>query len=125
MSFVHADNAGGFGAGIVLLEDRPALEAALSSSAEVAATGDGITLLQEYCEPEDGAVFRVWVCGSRIQCAVRVQGAGITGACMSSKCTVTSRNPGAACGRHRRRGEGEDSCAHCPPRGAALPPIRA
>ena len=45
---------------------------------------EGVALLQDYLEPAGGAVYRVWVAGRRVQCAVQVVGPGA--ACMAGAC---------------------------------------
>jgi hypothetical protein len=82
-------NAGGFGAGIIRLDDLPALRAAvLDGSARVGE--DGVVLLQEYIQPASGKVYRVWTLGSQVQCAVEAKSSLdevlLRGICM---CNVT------------------------------------
>eukprot|EP00746_Dinoflagellata_sp_MGD_P002893 gnl/MRDRNA2_/MRDRNA2_105656_c0_seq1.p1 gnl/MRDRNA2_/MRDRNA2_105656_c0~~gnl/MRDRNA2_/MRDRNA2_105656_c0_seq1.p1 ORF type:complete len:370 (+),score=84.73 gnl/MRDRNA2_/MRDRNA2_105656_c0_seq1:74-1111(+) len=82
-------NAGGFGAGIMRLDDLPALRAAvLDGSAKIGE--DGVVLLQEYIQPASGKVYRVWTLGSKVQCAVEAKSSLdevlLRGICM---CNVT------------------------------------
>mmetsp|Transcript_21701 Transcript_21701/g.51873 ORF Transcript_21701/g.51873 Transcript_21701/m.51873 type:complete len:311 (-) Transcript_21701:79-1011(-) len=82
---LYKPNSGGFGAGIVRFESSGELLSA-AEAGEIKLGQEGVALLQEYVEPSDGSVYRVWVCGGSVQCAVRVEGGGLHGNCMSTSC---------------------------------------
>jgi len=66
-------NSGGFGNGIKLfmsMEDLVAYSDTLSRN-ELGPSEDGVALLQEYIEPRDKAIYRVWFVNGRPQCAVQ------------------------------------------------------
>ena len=85
-------NSGGFGAGIVKLEqddnarDDPTLT-----------TDDSLLLLQSYVPPADGRIYRVWFLLGRVQCAVeRISVVGsdeFTVGCAGGVCSRAKKPP--------------------------------
>ncbi len=88
-------NVGGSGAGIRRFEARDEVEAALP---ELDLGPDGTTLLQEYVEPEGGAIVRVEVLAGRFLYAIRiVRAADRFNLCPADLCQ-TSPAPAAGAG---------------------------
>lgn len=63
-------NVGGSGAGIVRFDSREALEQAVAQGLTFGP--DGVALLQEYVEPEGGAIVRIEVMGGEYLYAIRI-----------------------------------------------------
>jgi ribosomal protein S6-L-glutamate ligase RimK-like protein len=86
-------NVGGSGAGIVRFDSRAELEARLDG---VSFGPDGTALVQEYVEPEDGAIVRVEVLDGRALYAIRIvrRVAGDFNLCPADICQVPA--PAAA-----------------------------
>jgi hypothetical protein len=77
-------NAGGFGAGISLLEEEGDLAGAAAEAALEKALGDdGVALLQSYAKPDEGVTYRVFFLGEIVQCGVRVRAPAFN-ACLRS-----------------------------------------
>ena len=86
-------NVGGSGAGIVRFDSRVELEAGLST---LDFGPDHTTLLQEFLEPEGGAIVRVEVLDGRFLYAIRiVRGAGGFNLCPADLCQVPTTTPDA------------------------------
>jgi len=72
--FLIKPNSAGFGSGIALLYNQEELtrygRRVLSDNA-FAPSNDGLALLQEYIQPKDSSIFRVWFLDGNVQCATK------------------------------------------------------
>eukprot|EP00929_Paragymnodinium_shiwhaense_P086676 TRINITY_DN4714_c0_g1_i2.p1 TRINITY_DN4714_c0_g1~~TRINITY_DN4714_c0_g1_i2.p1 ORF type:complete len:339 (-),score=81.54 TRINITY_DN4714_c0_g1_i2:149-1099(-) len=84
-------NAGGFGKGIRRFDAADDL-AKESLEALSAASNDGVVLLQEQRQPDDGNIYRIWFLGDQVQFAVRTPADGVS---FEGKCACTMQDPGA------------------------------
>jgi hypothetical protein len=68
-------NSGGFGKGIRIIYSMDQLPSVVDSLYQDAGfvTSDGVVLIQEYIEPFQDKVYRVWFLDGKIQCAVERQ----------------------------------------------------
>lgn len=83
-------NVGGSGAGIVRLDSREALEEAVAQGLSLGP--DGVALLQEYVEPEGGAIVRIEVMGEFLY-AIRIirQGLSTFNFCPADLCQIEAQ----------------------------------
>ena len=88
-------NVGGSGAGIVRFDSRDELEARID---HLAFGPDGTALVQEYVEPEGGAIVRVEVLDGRYLYAIRIVREADAGfnLCPADICQVPDARPAAA-----------------------------
>lgn len=88
-------NVGGSGAGITRFDSRPALEAVVD---RLDFGPDGTTLVQEYIEPEDGAIVRVEVLDGGYLYAIRLVRPATANfnLCPADVCAVPAAPPAAA-----------------------------
>lgn len=84
-------NVGGSGAGIIRFDSREALEQAVVE--DLALGPDGVALLQEYVEPEDGAIVRIEVMGGEYLYAIRIirEGLSTFNLCPADLCQIETQ----------------------------------
>ena len=81
-------NAGGFGAGIVMFDESPAI---------LPKTNDDMAVLQEYMKPHGNQLYRVWFLRGKVQCGIiRQNFDGVdeftTGCAAKGACTMNDRD---------------------------------
>ncbi|MBI4608128.1 MAG: hypothetical protein HY726_03875 [Candidatus Rokubacteria bacterium] len=89
-------NVGGSGAGILRADSREALEEALGQGLTLGP--DGVALVQEYVEPEDGAIVRIEVMGGEYLYAIRIirEGLATFNLCPADLCQIEAQARGSS-----------------------------
>jgi len=84
-------NVGGSGAGIVRFDSREALEQAVADGPALGP--DGVALVQEYVEPEGGAIVRIEVLGGEYLYAIRIVREGLStfNLCPADLCQIEAQ----------------------------------
>lgn len=84
-------NVGGSGAGIRRFDSREALEPAVADGLLLGP--DGVALVQEYVEPEDGAIVRIEVMGGEYLYAIRIirEGLSTFNLCPADLCQIEAQ----------------------------------